>query len=73
MFVIPAGMMLGAKLSLKDWWLWNQIPVTLGNFIGGFLSTGLALYYTYLPRQQSVAVVNTESLPAVIEGEKVVA
>ena len=73
MFLIPAGMMLGAKVSLKDWWLWNQIPVTLGNFIGGFLFTGLALYYTYIPRQRTVAVVTTESLPTVMEGEKVVA
>ena len=26
MFVIPAGMMLGADVSMADWWLWNQIP-----------------------------------------------
>jgi len=31
MFVIPAGMMLGADVSISQWWLWNQIPVTLGN------------------------------------------
>ena len=47
MFVIPAGMMMGAKVSLSDWWLWNQIPVTLGNLVGGLLFTGLALYVTY--------------------------
>ena len=47
MFVIPVGMMLGAKVGLDDWWLWNQIPVTLGNIIGGFGFTGLALYLTY--------------------------
>jgi len=49
MFVIPTGMLLGAKVSLADWWLWNQLPVTLGNFCGGFLFTGLALYWTYRP------------------------
>ncbi|AHF89003.1 formate transporter [Opitutaceae bacterium TAV5] len=49
MFVIPAGMMMGAKVSLSDWWLWNQLPVTAGNFVGGFLFTGLALYWTYRP------------------------
>lgn len=49
MFVIPTGMMLGAKVSVADWWLWNQIPVTLGNFVGGFLFTGLFLYWTYQP------------------------
>lgn len=47
MFVIPAGMLLGAKIGLADWWLWNQIPVTLGNLAGGALLTGFALYATY--------------------------
>jgi formate/nitrite transporter len=47
MFIIPTGMMLGAKVTLADWWLWNQIPVTLGNIVGGFVCTGLALYLTH--------------------------
>jgi formate transporter len=56
MFVIPTGMLLGAKVSLYDWWAWNQIPVTLGNLVGGFVFTGLALYATYKPAKQTVAV-----------------
>jgi formate/nitrite transporter len=44
MFVIPAGMMLGADVSFGDWWIWNQIPVLVGNFIGGALFTGFSLY-----------------------------
>jgi formate/nitrite transporter len=47
MFIVPAGMMMGAKVSFSDWWVWNQIPVTLGNLIGGALFTGAALYVTY--------------------------
>lgn len=47
MFVIPAGMLLGAQVSIADWWLWNQIPVTVGNIVGGLLFTGLALYATH--------------------------
>lgn len=47
MFVIPAGMLFGADVSLSDWWLWNQLPVTLGNIAGGFVLTGLALYLTH--------------------------
>ncbi len=47
MFVIPAGMIVGAPVSISDWWLWNQIPVTLGNVFGGFIFTGLALYVTH--------------------------
>ncbi|HEY1545363.1 MAG TPA: formate/nitrite transporter family protein [Xanthobacteraceae bacterium] len=49
MFIIPTGMLLGAKISLANWWLWNQIPVTLGNMVGGFVFTGLALYATHRP------------------------
>lgn len=55
MFVIPTGMMLGAKVGVYDWWVWNQIPVTLGNLVGGFVFTGLALYVTYKPAKQQVA------------------
>jgi formate/nitrite transporter len=49
MFIIPTGMLMGAKVTVSDWWLWNQIPVTLGNVVGGFAFTGLALYATYKP------------------------
>ena len=51
MFIIPTGMMMGAKVTVADWWLWNQIPVTLGNLVGGFTFTGLAIYMTYKPRR----------------------
>jgi formate/nitrite transporter len=47
MFVIPTGMLMGAKVTLTDWWLWNQIPVTLGNLVGGFVFTGFAIYMTH--------------------------
>lgn len=43
MFVIPAGMWMGAPVSVRDWWLWNQLPVTLGNLIGGFVFVGLPM------------------------------
>jgi formate/nitrite transporter len=54
MFVIPAGMLLGARVSLSDWWVWNQIPVSLGNIVGGWTFTGLALYVTYRDRTRTV-------------------
>jgi formate/nitrite transporter FocA (FNT family) len=48
-FIIPAGMMMGAKVTILDWLVWNAIPVTLGNIVGGFLFTGLAIYWTFRP------------------------
>jgi formate/nitrite transporter len=47
MFVVPAGMFFGAPVSVRNWWLWNQIPVTIGNIVSGALFTGLALYLTH--------------------------
>ncbi len=55
MFVIPTGMLMGAKVSVSEWWLWNQIPVTLGNIVGGFIFTGLALYLTHRSRATAPA------------------
>jgi formate/nitrite transporter len=57
MFVIPTGMLMGAKVSLYQWWVWNQIPVTLGNLVGGVLFTGIALYATYKPPGQPAAAI----------------
>ncbi|MGB6541812.1 MAG: formate/nitrite transporter family protein [Xanthobacteraceae bacterium] len=61
MFIIPTGMMMGAKISVADWWLWNQIPVTLGNLVGGFVFTGLALYVTHRPRTTAPAPLTAPS------------
>jgi len=46
MFVIPAGMMLGANVTVSNWWMYNEIPVLLGNIVGGMIFTGFALYFT---------------------------
>jgi formate/nitrite transporter len=52
MFVIPAGMLLKAPVSTAQWWIWNQIPVTLGNMLAGAVFTGIALWWTHGQRQQ---------------------
>jgi len=54
MYAIPTGMMLGAKVSFAQWWMWNQIPVTIGNLVGGYLFTGAALYMTHAKRADAV-------------------
>ena len=51
MFVVPAGMMFGAPVSIRNWLFWNQLPVTLGNIVSGALFTGLALYATFYEKQ----------------------
>jgi formate/nitrite transporter len=64
MFIIPTGMMMGAKVTVTDWWLWNQIPVTLGNLFGGFIFTGLALYLTHRPARSAKPALMPTQVPA---------
>ena len=49
--VIPTGIFLGAPVGIDDWWLWNQIPVLIGNFIGGVTLATLGLYYSQRTRR----------------------
>ncbi|HEX5211922.1 MAG TPA: formate/nitrite transporter family protein [Pseudolabrys sp.] len=64
MFVIPTGMLMGAKVTVAQWWLWNQIPVTLGNLVGGSIFTGLALYVTHRPRNTPAPLAMPTQVPA---------
>jgi formate transporter len=63
MYLLPAGMMLGAPVSWKQWWLWNQIPVNLGNIISGALFTGIALYITYATKPKLMKAEETLESP----------
>jgi formate/nitrite transporter len=65
MYAIPTGMLLGAKVSFAQWWIWNQIPVTLGNLVGGYLFTGAALYLTYGQRGKAAATATVQE-PALV-------
>lgn len=47
MFVIPCGILLGAQVSIAQWWVWNEIPVTLGNLVGAGLITAAGLYFSF--------------------------
>jgi len=55
MFVIPAGLLLGAPVSLSNWWIWNQIPVTIGNLVAGAFLTGVALSVAHRKPQAAAA------------------
>lgn len=48
MYLFPLGMMMGAPITVGDWLFWNEIPVILGNLVGGLLLTGSVLYATHL-------------------------
>jgi formate/nitrite transporter len=50
-FIIPAAMLFGAPISMYDFWVGNQVPVTIGNFLGGFLFTGAALGWLFYTRK----------------------
>ncbi len=50
MFIIPAAMMFGAPITQYDFWVGNELPATIGNFLGGFLFTAAALGWTYRAR-----------------------
>ncbi len=51
MFIIPSAMLYGAPITLSDWWIGNELPVTIGNFVGGFVFTGLAIGWIYRARR----------------------
>lgn len=46
MFVFPLAIFSGAEIGVLDWWLWNQIPVTLGNVAGALVFNVLMWYVT---------------------------
>jgi formate/nitrite transporter len=48
MFLFPSGLMLHAKFSILDYFIWNEIPTVLGNLVGGLTFTGLTLYATHI-------------------------
>lgn len=57
MFLFPSGLLLGAKFSLLDYLIWNEIPTVLGNLVGGLAFTGLTLYSTHVrtaPKRKAV-------------------
>lgn len=64
MFVIPAGMLLGADISFGDWWGWNTGPVLIGNFLGAVLLTALPLYFSHRTRVNRAAITAGDAVSA---------
>jgi len=47
MFVFPIGILSGADVTIGQWWMWNQIPVTLGNILGAMIFNSSLWYYIH--------------------------
>lgn len=50
MYLFPTAILLGGDFSITDYLLWNEIPVVLGNLLGGLFLTGLPLFYAHYER-----------------------
>jgi len=51
LFLLPAGMVYQCgDYNFGEWWLWNQIPVTLGNVIGGVVLTAFFYFSIWAPK-----------------------
>jgi len=48
MFLFPSALIMGGEFSVGDYFIWNEIPVVLGNLVGGLLFVGLTLYTTHV-------------------------
>jgi formate transporter len=47
MWLFPTAILSGAHVSIYEWWVWNQIPVTIGNILGAMVLNGTLWYYTH--------------------------
>jgi formate transporter len=50
MFVFPIGILSGADVTIGQWWMWNQIPVTLGNILGAMIFNSTLWYAIHKPK-----------------------
>jgi len=48
LFLFPSAMIMGGNFSIMDFMIWNEIPVLVGNLVGGLAFTGLTLYTTHI-------------------------
>jgi len=48
MFLFPFSLIMGGNFTIADYILWNELPVVLGNLVGGLAFVGLTLYATHV-------------------------
>ncbi len=47
MFLFPSGIMLGGNFTWFDYFVYNEIPVVIGNLVGGLTFVGAMIYATH--------------------------
>lgn len=47
MFLFPSGIMLGGEFTWIDYFAYNEIPVVVGNLVGGLTFVGAMIYATH--------------------------
>lgn len=48
MFLFPFSLIMGGNFTISDYLLWNELPVALGNLVGGLFFVGLMIYATHV-------------------------
>ncbi|TWU18106.1 formate/nitrite transporter family protein [Allorhodopirellula heiligendammensis] len=61
MFLFPSALIMGGQFSVADYLVWNEIPVVLGNMVGGIALTGLTLYTTHVRTAPKRVVVDAKA------------
>ena len=47
MYFIPAGILAGANVTWGQFFIWNLIPATIGNIVGGMVFIGMVYYFAF--------------------------
>ncbi|QPM91214.1 formate/nitrite transporter family protein [Pseudooceanicola algae] len=58
MFLFPSGIILGGEFTWADYFIYNEIPVVVGNLVGGLTFVGGMIYATHFresPKRNAVA------------------
>lgn len=64
MFLFPSGIMLGGEFTWADYFIYNEIPVVLGNLVGGLTFVGGMIYATHFresPKRNAAVARNDDA------------
>lgn len=64
MFLFPSGIMLGGEFTWADYFIYNEIPVVLGNLVGGLTFVGGMIYATHFKTSPKRSVSGSVGTPA---------